>query len=418
MSESQSKRAKPFDVSKVEVWEAWLRVKANRGAAGVDAVELSEFADRLQDNLYKVWNRMSSGSYHPGAVRSVEIPKPDGGIRTLGVPTVADRVAQTVAARRLEAACEPLFHADSFGFRPGRSAHEAVRRCRDRCWQRRWVVDLDIRRFFDNVDWDLLVRAVESLELPSWVVLYVRRWLAVDAVAADGTVTRRDRGTPQGGPVSPVLANLFLHYAFDAWMEREHPTVVFERYADDVIVHCVSGGQAERVLAAIEARMVEVGLELHPDKTRIVYCGNDRVRGWEGARTFTFLGFDFRPRRGLFPDGTATTVFSPAVSKAARKRMGQVMRSWHLARRTDLSFADLAERVNPVVAGWMNYYGAFRRTELYPLLLGLNAMLGKWVRRKYRRYRRWDRLKRRWYQVVEQHPDYFVHWRWVTAMTR
>lgn len=295
VSGSRSKAApKPFDVSKIEVWAAWEQVRANRGTAGIDAVELEEFEDRLQDNLYRVWNRMASGSYFPPPVRSVEIPKPDGGVRTLGVPTVADRVAQTVAAKRLEAACEPLFHADSFGFRPGRNAHQAAERCRDRCWQRQWAVDLDIRRFFDGVDWALLLRAVEPLEVPSWVGLNVRRWLAVDAVAADGMVSTRNRGTPQGGPVSPVLANLFLHWALDVWIGREHPTVTFERYADDAFVHCVSLRQAEQVQAAIEARLGEVGLELHPEKTSIVYCGSDRAEHWKGPRLFTFLGFDFR----------------------------------------------------------------------------------------------------------------------------
>ena len=277
------------------------------------------------------------------------------------------------------------------------------------------MVDLDIRRFFDCVDWGLLMRAVEALELPDWVVLYVRRWLAVEAIGADGAVQVRERGTPQGGP---VLANLFLHWAFDAWIAREYSGVVWERYADDVIVHCISRAQAERMLEAIEARMAEVGLGLHPEKTRIVYCGTDRAEGWEGPRKFTFLGFDFRRRLGRTRDGRVLTVFSPAVGKAARKRMSRVMRSWGIAGRTDVSFAGLAEWVNPVVRGWMNYYGAFRRSELYPLLLQLNAMIAKWVRRKYRRFRRWDRLQRRWRQVVAERPDYFAHWRWISRTTR
>jgi RNA-directed DNA polymerase len=418
VGESRSKvRPKPFDISKIEVWAAWEQVRSNKGAAGVDAVELSAFEDRLRDNLYQVWNRMASGSYFPAPVRSVDIPKPGGGVRMLGVPTIADRVAQTVAAKRLEAACEPLFCEDSFGFRPGRSARDAVARCRDRCWQRRWVVDVDIASFFDEVDWGLLIRAVEALGLPAWVVLYASRWLAADAVDADGTVRSRSRGTPQGGPVSPVLANLFLHWAADAWLEREHPTVLWERYADDIVLHCVSLHQAEQVLDALTRRMHEVGLRLHPDKTRIVYCGTDPALAWDGARKFTFLGFDFRRRGAKRKDnGTRTTTFAPAVSNTARKRMSQIMRSWRIARRTDLSFADLAKWINPVVRGWMNYYGAFRRSELYPLLMQLNAMLAKWVRRKYRRFRRWDRLIRRWKQVVAEQPNYLVHWRWVTGI--
>jgi RNA-directed DNA polymerase len=409
-------RPKPFDISKIEVWAAWEQVRANRGAAGMDGVELAEFENRLRDNLYRVWNRMASGSYFPEPVRSVDIPKPGGGVRTLGVPTIADRVAQTVAAKRLEIVCEPLFCDDSYGFRPGRSAHDAVARCRDRCWQRRWVVDVDIASFFDEVDWDLLIRAVEALDVPSWVVLYVRRWLAADAVGPDGTVRARLRGTPQGGPVSPVLANLFLHWAVDAWLKREHPTVSWERYADDIVLHCVSKGQAEQVLDALARRMDEVGLRLHPEKTRIVYCGTDCAPAWDGARKFTFLGFDFRRRSAMRKDGKRTMTFAPAVSNTARKRMSQIMRSWRIARRTDLNFADLANWVNPVVRGWMNYYGAFRRSELYPLLMQLNAMLAKWVRRKYRRFQRWDRLVRRWQQVVAERPNYFVHWRWITGI--
>lgn len=414
MDRSQS--SKPFDISKSEVWEAWVQVKANRGAAGVDGVELDEFEDRLQDNLYRVWNRMASGSYFPPPVRAVDILKPGGGVRTLGVPTVADRVAQTVAAKRLEAACEPRFDDDSFGFRPGRNAHQAVERCRDRCWRRPWVVDLDIRRFFDCVDWELLVRAVESLEVAAWVGLYVRRWLAVDAVAVDGTRVARERGTPQGGPISPVLANLFLHYAFDAWMRREWPGVAWERYADDVIVHCSSQAQAERVLAAIGARMGGVGLELHPDKTRIVYCGTERAAWWDGFRKFTFLGFEFRRRRAHAKRGGQVTVFTPAVSPQARKRMSRRVRSWHLHRRTDLSFADLAGWVNPVVRGWMGYYGAFRRSELTPLFQQINRVLVKWVRLKWRRFRNWQKLIARWEQVVTDYPEYFAHWRWADSL--
>lgn len=416
MSGSQSEtKPKPFDVSKSEVWMAWEQVLSNKGAAGVDGVELDEFADRLQDNLYRVWNRMASGSYHPAPVRQVEIPKPDGGVRVLGVPTVADRVAQTVAAKRLEAVCEPTFAEDSFGFRPGRSAHDAVRVCRDRCWQRHWVVDLDIARFFDSVDWALLLKAVEALDVPAWVGLYVRRWLAVDAVSADGSVLGRDTGTPQGGPVSPVLANLFLHHAFDTWIGREFPTVRFERYADDVIVHCASLRQAEEVLAAIEARMAEVGLVLHPEKTRIVYCGMDRADHWKGPRAFTFLGFEFRRRGNRTRDGKMRTTFSPAVSKAAKLRLNRVMRSWVLHRHVSATFAEIAEWVNPVVRGWMQYYGAFRRSELYPILRQLNRRLLKWVRHKYKRFRTWKRLRRRWDEVTGQWPDYFAHWRWTTS---
>jgi RNA-directed DNA polymerase len=264
---------KPFDISKWEVQEAWEKVRVNKGAPGVDGCSIEEFEKDLKNNLYKIWNRMSSGSYFPPPVLAVEIPKSHGaGTRVLGVPAIADRVAQTVVARRLERKVEPIFHADSYGYRPGRSALDAVGVCRERCWKTSWVIDLDIQKFFDSVPWDLIVKAVEANTDQPWVVLYVKRWLKAPLQQADGTLRRRDRGTPQGSAVSPVLANLFLHYAFDAWMSREFPGIAFERYVDDVIVHCVSEIQAITVAKAISGRMEQVGLRLRPDKTKIVYC--------------------------------------------------------------------------------------------------------------------------------------------------
>jgi RNA-directed DNA polymerase len=290
---------KPFEISKWEVWEAWGEVKANKGAPGVDGVSVEEFETDLKNNLYKIWNRMSSGTYFPPAVRAVEIPKQHGGgVRMLGIPTVADRVAQTVVARYLGARVEPVFHEDSYGYRPGRDALQAVEVCRQRCWKRDWAIDLDVRKFFDTVCWDLMVKAVEAHTDARWVVLYVTRWLAAPLRLPDGTMVDRDQGTPQGSAVSPVLANLFLHYAFDAWMAREYPGVPFERYADDAIVHCVTQRQAREVLAAIADRMAEVGLQLHPARTRIVYCQDDDRRGEYENTSFTFLGYTFRPRVG------------------------------------------------------------------------------------------------------------------------
>ena len=264
---------KPFRISKQEVWDAWLKVKGNKGAPGADEVSLAEFEADLKNNLYKVWNRMSSGTYFPPPVKAVEIPKPHGGgTRVLGVPCVADRIAQTVAAARLEKAVEPGFHRDSYGYRPGRGALDAVAACRKRCWEYNWVIDFDVRKFFDSVRWDLIVKAVEAHtdHETRWIVLYVRRWLAAPLQLPDGSLRERDRGTPQGSAVSPVLANLFMHYALDKWLEREFPAVAFERYADDGVIHCASEHQARTVLAALHERMAGVGLELHPDKTRIV----------------------------------------------------------------------------------------------------------------------------------------------------
>jgi RNA-directed DNA polymerase len=262
-------QGKPFEISKWEVWEAFQEVRRNKGAPGVDGQSIAEFEADLKNNLYKIWNRMSSGTYFPPPVRAVEIPKQHGGgMRILGIPTVADRVAQTVVARHLGARVEPVFHDDSWGYRPNRSALQAIERCRDRCWKRDWVIDLDIQKFFDSVRWDLVVKAVQAHTDAAWVLLYVKRWLQAPLQQADGSLVDRDRGTPQGSPVSPVLANLYLHYAFDLWLAREFPTVQFERYADDAVVHCVTKRQAQQVLAAIADRMVEVGLRLHPERPR------------------------------------------------------------------------------------------------------------------------------------------------------
>jgi RNA-directed DNA polymerase len=408
---------KSFEISKAEVWEAWEKVKANKGAPGVDGCSIGDFEKDLKNQLYRVWNRMSSGSYFPPPVRAVEIPKPHGGgTRMLGVPTVADRVAQTVVARRLEARVEPIFHPDSYGYRPGRSAVDAVEVCRRRCWQRNWVIDLDIRKFFDSVPRDLVVKAVEAnTDLP-WVVLYVTRWLQAPIQNPDGTMLERDRGTPQGSAVSPVLANLFLHYAFDAWLAREFPEVTFERYVDDAVVHCVSEVQARTVLAAIGTRMEQVGLRLHPDKTRIVYCRDGKRRALYEHTEFTFLGFTFRQRGVRDKNGRQFSSFNPAISKVALKRISAEVRSWRLHHRTGLDFAEMARRINPIVRGWMRYYGAFYRSVLYRLLARINAYLVRWIRKKYKRLRAKKKAFRCWRGIVKRFPRLFAHWVWVPSV--
>lgn len=408
---------KPFDISKREVWEAWEKVKSNKGAAGVDGCSIADFETDLKSNLYKVWNRMSSGSYFPPAVRAVEIPKPHGGgNRILGVPTVADRVAQTVVARRLEWKVESIFHPDSYGYRPGRAPEDAVEVCRQRCWKRDWVIDLDIQKFFDTVPWDLVVKAVEAnTDLP-WVVLYVKRWLEAPVQQADGTTLVRDRGTPQGSAVSPVLANLFLHYAFDAWMAREFPGVMFERYVDDAVVHCVSERQARTVLAAISARMEQVGLRLHPDKTRIVYCQDGKRRASYEHTEFTYLGFTFRQRKARARDGRQFNSFLPAISKNALKKISAEVQSWRLYNRTGQDLIDVARDINPIVRGWMQYYGKFYRSRMYPLLSRINAYLMRWIRKKYKRLRAKRRAVRCWRGIVERFPRMFTHWIWVPSV--
>lgn len=405
-------RIKPFDISKREVMEAWEEVRANKGAPGVDGQSIEDFEKDLKNNLYKVWNRMSSGSYFPPPVRAVEIPKPHGGgTRMLGIPAISDRVAQTVVARHLMLRVEPIFHPDSYGYRPGRSALDAVGKCRERCWKRNWVVELDIRKFFDSVPWDLLVKAVEIHTDAVWVKLYVRRWLAAPLAMPDGTLHQRERGTPQGAPVSPVLANLFLHYAFDTWMAREYPTVQFERYADDAVLHCVSERQARKVLAALEDRMAEVGLQLHPDKTRIVYCKDGSRHGSYEHEAFSFLGYTFRARRSRSRHGNQFLSFEPAISREALTRIGREVRSWRLHRRSDLTFGELARRINPMVAGWLNYYGRFRPWELHSFVMRINAYLVRWIRKKYRRLAGKRKALAKLREIAQRYPRMLAHWR-------
>jgi len=412
---------KPFGISKQEVWDAWLKVKGNKGAPGIDGVSLAEFEKDLKDNLYKVWNRMSSGAYFPPPVMAVEIPKPHGGgTRVLGVPCVADRIAQTVAAARLEQAAEPVFCPGSYGYRPQRGALDAVAACRERCWKYSWVVDLDIREFFDSVPWDLIVKAVEKHtdHDTRWIVLYVKRWLAAPLQHPDGTLQERDRGTPQGSAISPVLANLFMHYAFDLWLAREFPLADFERYADDAIVHCVSESQARKVLAALHERMAGVGLELHPGKTRIVYCKDSNRRGSAEHTSFTFLGFTFRPRRARREDGVQFTSFLPAISKDALKKISAEVRSWRLHRWVSSDGREIANLINPKIRGWMAYYGAFYRSALYPLLRRINTYLMRWVMSKYRKWRTWKKATRALIDAAATRPRYFAHWAWVKPAAR
>jgi group II intron reverse transcriptase/maturase len=406
---------KSFNISKQLVWEAYRRVKANRGAPGVDEQSLAGFEADLKNNLYKIWNRLSSGTYFPPPVRAVEIPKPQGGVRVLGVPTVGDRIAQTVVAMTLEPRTEQIFHPDSYGYRPGRSAHQALAACRKRCWEKPWVLDLDIRAFFDSLDHDLVVKAVTAniTDEQRWVLLYVKRWLKAPLQHPDGTMQHRDRGTPQGSAASPVLANLVLHYAFDMFLVREFPTVVFERYADDAVVHCATERQAQQVWAALRDRLGGLGLELHPDKTRIVYCKDDKRRGDYPHTSFTFLGYTFQTRGAKSRDGRLAVGFLPAVSAVALAAMGSQVRRWRLHLWTARSLDELADWINPVVRGWMHYYGRFNRSQMVPLLQRINTYLMRWAGRKYKRLRPYKRFKAWWFGIIDREPELFAHWKWV-----
>ena len=334
-------RAKPYDIPKREVWEAYKKVRANQGAAGVDGQTISDFEADLENNLYKLWNRLSSGSYFPPPVRRVDIPKSDGKTRPLGIPTVADRIAQMVVKRHLEPLVEPQFHPDSYGYRPGKSALDAVDRARQRCWRHDWVLDLDIKAFFDSIDTELLMRAVRKHTDCLWALLYIDRWLKAPVRMADGRLIGRERGTPQGGVISPFLANLFLHYAFDMWMRRNFPDIPFERYADDAICHCRTEDQAMALRTALETRFADCGLTLHPDKTKIVYCRDESRRENYPTLKFDFLGYSFRPRTVSKRAGGMGVSFSPAASTNALTAIRRTIRSWSMHRRSDKALDDL-----------------------------------------------------------------------------
>jgi RNA-directed DNA polymerase len=401
---------KPFVISKRLVWEAFQRVKANGGSAGVDQESIEEFESKLGDNLYKIWNRLGSGSYFPPPVKAVPIPKKSGGTRILGVPTVADRVAQTVVKMVLEPLLEPVFDRNSFGYRPGRSALDAVALVRRRSWEYDWVVEFDIKGLFDNIDHELLLRAVRKHCSVPWVLLYIERWLKAP-MEIEGRRVARDRGTPQGGVVSPLLANLFLHYTMDIWMRRHLRSVRFCRYADDGVVHCRSEVQARLVLKRLGQRLRECGLELHPEKTRIVYCQDVNRKAEYPTVQFTFLGYTFQPRKAVDKYGRVYVNFSPGVSREAMKAMRQTVRGWHLQLKCDKELRDLSNMFDPVLRGWANYYGRFYPTAMKPLWRHVNDYLVRWMQRKYKRLARGvTRAARALGRKAECAPHSFVHW--------
>ena len=414
VGEEPTVKAKSFCISKQVVWEAYKRVKANKGAAGVDEESISDFEINLKGNLYKIWNRMSSGSYFPPPVRAVDIDKKDGGQRRLGVPTVADRIAQTVAKIYFEPAVEGYFHPDSYGYRPKKSAIEAVGAARKRCWRYEWVLDFDIKSFFDEIDHELLTRAVRKHTDCKWLWLYIERWLKAPVELKDGILVSRDKGSPQGSVISPLLANLFLHYAFDQWMRRNHQDIAFERYADDIIVHCKSREQASWLQAKIEKRLRDCKLELHPEKTQIVYCKSGRRQGMYDQVAFEFLGYTFRPRRAMDRQGRLFLNFSPAVSRKSVKSMHGAIRAWHIARRTGMKLADISLMIAPTIRGWVNYYGKYRRSALASVFHHLNKLLIKWAMMKYKKFRgrRWKAIK--WLgQIARREPGLFPQWKYI-----
>ena len=406
-------KTKPFTISKQLVMDAYQRVKENAGAAGVDQQSLADFDKDLKGNLYKIWNRMSSGTYFPPPVRAVPIPKKSGGERILGIPTVSDRIAQMVVKLTFEPLVEPCFHENSYGYRPNKSALDAVGITRQRCWKYDWVLEFDIRGLFDNIDHALLMKAVNKHTNNKWVILYTERWLKAPLQVSDGLLIERTKGTPQGGVISPVLSNLFLHYVFDVWMGNNHPGKQWCRYADDGLVHCKTEQEAQKLLLELSHRFAECGLELHPEKTKIVYCKDGR-RGKEYSNTcFTFLGYDFRQRevRNIKLNKVFLS-FNPAVSKEAAKSMRSKTRRSGIRNRSDLSLEEIARWYNPILRGWLNYYGRYHRTGMVPVMLHFNKTLVAWAMRKYKKLRG-CKVKASLFikKVQRERPDLFEHWK-------
>ena len=403
---------KPFNIDKMQVYEAYKAVKSKAGGAGVDGQTIEQFEADLKSNLYKIWNRMSSGAYFPPPVRAVPIPKKSGGQRILGVPTVADRVAQMVVKQVIEPILDPVFLPDSYGYRPNKSALDAVGVTRERCWKYDWVLEFDIKGLFDNIDHELLLRAIRKHVTCKWALLYIERWLKAPMELEDGTKIERNCGSPQGGVVSPILANAFLHYAFDLWMVRTHPDLPWCRYADDGLVHCRNEQEATVLKTELQARLAECHLEMHSTKTKIVYCKDKKRKGTYPNVKFDFLGYCFRPRLvRRFRDNTFFCGFNPAVSSSAMKAMRSAIRELKLRHQTQLSLQDIARRLNPLLRGWIEYYGRYAPSALYPLLRYVNQMLVAWAMRKFKRFKDHKVRASQFLQwLARAQRSLFVHW--------
>ena len=404
-------KTKSFAVSKAMVYNSYLKVCAKDGAAGIDKETIEMFNEDLSRNLYKVWNRMSSGSYFPPAVRTVLIPKKQGGTRPLGIPTVGDRIAQGVVKDYLEPILEPLFSVSSFGYRPGRSAHDALAQCEHNCKQYAWVVDLDIKGFFDNISHEWMMKMVHHHTPEKWVLLYIERWLKAGVEQADGSIEVRMKGTPQGGVISPLLANLYLHHAFDMWMSRHFAANPFERYADDIIVHCNSKAEAEHLLVSIRERLAGFGLELHPEKTKLVYCKSWKRKEQHAHNSFTFLSYSFQPRSkpNTFGRHDKFMVFNAAICCKAKAFIREKIRAVFDPRNTQVSLEQAAAKLNPKIRGWLNYYSRFGKRIAANVFLYLNVLIRRWTEEKFR-LRSNKAILLKYETIVQSKGSLFVHW--------
>lgn len=403
-------KPKSFGVSKGMVYSSYVKVCDKKGGAGIDKETIEMFNKDLSKNLYKIWNRMSSGSYFPPAVRTVLIPKKQGGTRPLGIPTVSDRIAQGVVKDYLEPILEPMFHVNSFGYRPGRSAHDALEQCQRNCIQYPWVIDMDIKGFFDNISHEWMMKMLAHHTKDKWVLLYIERWLKAGIEQADGSIATRTKGTPQGGVVSPLLANLYLHHGFDRWISKFFGSNPFERYADDIIVHCRSKEEGEHLLASIRERLKVFELELHPQKTKLVYCKNYQRKEDHEHTSFMFLSYSFQPRGMVAKGGNNKfMVFCGAISCKAKAFIRQRIREVFNPRNTQVSLEHVAVKLNPKIRGWLNYYSKFYPWVARSVFLYLNELIRRWVEEKYRiRSSRAVGLK--YQNLVQLNRGLFVHW--------
>lgn len=405
------RETKPYNISKDVVLKAFKRVKENKGTYGIDEQSITDFEKKLKNNLYKVWNRMSSGTYFPKPVKAVAIPKKNGGERVLGIPTVEDRVAQMVAKMYFEPKVEEMFYDDSYGYRPNKSAIQGIAKTRERCWKKYWVLEFDIKGLFDNIRHDYLIEMVKRHTNEKWIVLYVKRWLIAPFEMNNGTVVPRTAGTPQGGVISPVLANLFLHYAFDDYMVKEFPSIPWARYADDGVTHCSSLKQAKYLMKKLQERFEKCGLELNLEKTKIVYCKNDNRRGNYPNNSFDFLGYTFRPRGAKDNQGKIFLSFLPGMSEKAKKDVRKEIRNWRLQSKVDKDIIEIAEMCNKQIQGWINYYKHFYISELYEVMRYLNLNLVKWARKKYKKLKGIRKAMSWFKKLVNREPQLFAHWK-------
>lgn len=405
------KESKQYNISKKVVLEAYKRVRQNKGSAGIDGIDFGKFEENLKDNLYKIWNRMSSGSYFPSPVLAVEIPKKNGGTRTLGIPTISDRIAQMTARMYLEPKVEPLFHKDSYGYRPNKSAIDAIGKVRERCWRYGYVIELDIKGLFDNIDHELLMKAVELHTDEKWLKLYIRRWLKTPFGTKGGILAERKSGTPQGGVISPVLANLFLHYAFDVWMERNYPTALFARYADDAVIHCKSEKEAKEIKEALNQRMKQCKLELHPDKTKIVYCKDeDRIEDYPVTQ-FDFLGYTYKAVYIKCKDGKLRNNFIASASQKACKNLRDKIKELKLHKMSGSSINIIAQAINPIVRGWTNYFGKYNASALKYTIKCIENRILRWAMNKYKYFRGRRQRAEKWLsELRNREPKLFAHW--------